>query len=156
MSLVIRNLLFTLLHPGLVAGVIPYYILHSGNEVIQINPNIVFRCFSIFLIWSGVLLLIWGIVVIAKLGKGTLSPADPTQKLVVLGPYRYSRNPMYIAVLLILLGEWILFAEVNLLWYLLGIALLFNGFVIFLEEPRLKEDFGEEYVSYQQKVRRWL
>ena len=92
----------------------------------------------------------------ATQGKGTLSPADPTKKLVVTGLYRYSRNPMYIGVLLILAGEMVFFQSLYLALYLLIIFAVFNLFVLLIEEPRLKKDFGEEYRIYANNVKRWI
>ena len=63
---------------------------------------------------------------------------------------------MYVGVILILIGEAILFQSTNLWGYLLFVFVLFHVFVIYVEEPRLKKDFGEEYDIYCQKVRRWI
>ena len=96
------------------------------------------------------------IISFAVKGRGTLSPADPTKKLVVTGLYRYSRNPMYIGVVMILTGEAIFFQSVSLWIYLLVVIIAFNIFILLHEEPRLQKDFGEEYKKYCQKVRRWI
>jgi protein-S-isoprenylcysteine O-methyltransferase Ste14 len=75
-------------------------------------------------------------------GKGTLSPADPTKKLVVKGLYRFSRNPMYVGVTMMLVGESIFFQSTALWTYSLIIFIAFNIFILFFEEPRLLDDFG--------------
>ena len=96
------------------------------------------------------------IVNFAIKGRGTLSPADPTKRLVINGLYKYSRNPMYIGVILILVGESI-FSRSQSLWiYSLIIFIAFNVFIVGFEEPRLRSDFGEEYRAYCKKVRRWM
>nr|HPN68070.1 isoprenylcysteine carboxylmethyltransferase family protein [Saprospiraceae bacterium] len=109
---------------------------------------------TLFLI--GFIILTICIVDFAIVGRGTLSPADPTKKLVHKGLYQYSRNPMYVGVIMILLGEVIFTQSIPLLIYILIIFTIFNIFIIFFEEPRLKKDFQEEYIHYCKKVRRWL
>ena len=104
----------------------------------------------------GLAVLLTCIVSFATRGRGTLSPADPTKKLVISGLYRFSRNPMYIGVTMMLLGESIFFRSYVLGAYTLFIFIAFNIFIIFFEEPRLQDDFGSEYNQYTQKVRRWL
>ncbi len=158
LSLFIRNLIFTILQPGIVAGLIPYLIL--GDKV---NDIFVQQLFSPELHNSGIIIFLIGLVIMltciinfAVKGKGTLSPADPTKKLVISGLYRFSRNPMYVGVTLILIGEAIFFQSVQLLIYSLLVFLAFNIFTILVEEPRLKKDFGEEYNRYCKKVSRWI
>ncbi|HVE61684.1 MAG TPA: methyltransferase, partial [Chitinophagaceae bacterium] len=66
------------------------------------------------------------------------------------------RNPMYVGVTMILIGEAIFFQSVNLWIYLIFVFIAFNIFILLHEEPRLRKDFGEEYRQYCQKVRRWV
>jgi protein-S-isoprenylcysteine O-methyltransferase Ste14 len=116
-----------------------------------------------FYTYAGVILLVIGLIIMLRCiaqfvweGKGTLSPIDPTKRLVVRGLYHRSRNPMYVGVMLILIGEAIATQSVAL-WIYLGIIFLaFNLFIRLHEEPRLRKDFGEEYLLYCSKVRRWL
>jgi protein-S-isoprenylcysteine O-methyltransferase Ste14 len=75
---------------------------------------------------------------------------------VVKGLYRYTRNPMYLGVILIILGWASLFAEWQLLIYALGVGIVIHLFVVLYEEPRLQKLFGEDYTSYRRSVRRWL
>ncbi|HQU82109.1 MAG TPA: isoprenylcysteine carboxylmethyltransferase family protein [Pyrinomonadaceae bacterium] len=155
-SLLIRNLIFTILQPGLVAGLIPFLFLKAENK--NFLPSI-----PTFSSVAGSLLMICGFFVLincilrfASEGKGTLSPFDPTKKLVVKGLYRYSRNPMYVGVLLLLIGETVFFQSIFLLVYTVFIFLCFQLFIILHEEPRLKRDFGQEYENYCRKIKRWL
>ena len=156
LSLFIRNLLFTILQPGLVAGLIPLWITGVRinsifDEVWQLHHYIGTIAFLI-----GFIIMLWCIISFAVKGRGTLSPVDPTKKLVISGLYHFSRNPMYVGVILILIGEAIFFQSANLWVYLLFVFVGFNIFVIHIEEPRLRKDFGEEYNLYCQKVRRWI
>ena len=92
----------------------------------------------------------------ARVGEGTLAPWDPTRKLVVLGPYRYVRNPMITGVLLVLVGEAALFGSP---WILAWAAAFFAVNAVWfplVEEPGLVERFGREYEDYRRAVPRWL
>jgi len=156
LSLILRNLFFTILQPGLVAGLIPVWILGRKANNLFNKPWQLYQ-FSGFLVFvGGFLIMLICIISFAVKGRGTLSPADPTKKLVVTGLYRYSRNPMYIGVVMILTGEAIFFQSVSLWIYLLVVIIAFNIFILLHEEPRLQKDFGEEYKKYCQKVRRWI
>jgi protein-S-isoprenylcysteine O-methyltransferase Ste14 len=104
----------------------------------------------------GVVLLIACIWEFAKRGRGTLSPVDPPRELVVRGLYRYVRNPMYLSVTVILLGEVLLAWSRALLLYWAVWFVLVNVFVTWYEEPALRHQFGEPYERYARDVRRWL
>ena len=155
-SIFIRNLLFTILQPGLVAGVFPYLIL--GNRFHEnFNERFVFSGYAALMIFfTGFAVMTHCIIRFAIDGKGTLSPADPTKQLVVKGLYRYSRNPMYVGVLLMLAGESLFFSSLPLLLYALLVFCCFHVFIVRVEEPRLRKDFKETYTAYADKVKRWL
>ena len=104
----------------------------------------------------GFAIMLWCIISFAVKGRGTLSPVDPTKKLVISGLYKFSRNPMYVGVILILIGEVIFLQSIELGIYTLFVFVAFNIFTMLIEEPRLRKDFGEEYKRYCEKVRRWI
>lgn len=156
LSLFFRNLFFTIINPGLAAGLVPYWILGDKARRSFTEPLQFYQCFGILFFSIGIIILFNCIFRFAVEGRGTLSPADPTKKLVIKGLYKFSRNPMYIGVVLILTGEAIFFNSFNLWVYLSFVFLVFNLFITLVEEPRLKKDFNEEYLQYCQKVRRWL
>lgn len=108
------------------------------------------------LLCIGVLLLFWCIRDFYISGKGTLAPWDPPQQLVVIGLYRYSRNPMYIAVLTIIAGWAAFFGSYLLLVYGIALAVIFHLRVLFNEEPWLQSTFGQDWQRYQRSVPRWL
>jgi len=89
-------------------------------------------------------------------GRGTLAPVDPPRTLVVRGLYRYVRNPMYVGVMTILLGESLFFASTTLLRYAIGCFVAFHLFIMLYEEPTLRSKFGESYITYCSAVNRWL
>lgn len=90
------------------------------------------------------------------MGRGTLSPVDPPRELVIRGLYRYVRNPMYVGVSLIVLGEAALTRSRALLLYWAVFFAAVNVFVIGYEEPNLRRRFGESYERYTQRVGRWI
>jgi protein-S-isoprenylcysteine O-methyltransferase Ste14 len=104
----------------------------------------------------GLVLLIWTISLFARLGRGTLAPWAPTERLVVSGPYRHVRNPMITGVLFILLGEALFFQS----WPIaIWMVLFFIANAIYFplaEEKDLERRFGKEYVLYRKDVPRWI
>jgi protein-S-isoprenylcysteine O-methyltransferase Ste14 len=108
------------------------------------------------LIALGLGLWVWTLMLLARVGKGTLAPWDKTRRLVVQGPYRHVRNPMITAMLMVLAGQAALFGSPALFVWL-GIFFAANC-AIFLayEEPSLERRFGEEYREYKQHVPRWI
>jgi protein-S-isoprenylcysteine O-methyltransferase Ste14 len=155
-SLYLRNLFYVVLQPGIVAGLIPYLLVRNQLGYIWANPLHSHHYAGIFISVSGLIILLAGVFQFASKGKGTLSPIDPTKQLVTSGLYRFSRNPMYIGVMLMLMGEIIFVRSFHLWIYSIVIFMLFYGFIILFEEPRLRTAFGDEYEAYCKKVRRWI
>jgi|SRR5687767_4307186 len=156
LSLLLRNLLFTILQPGIVVVLLPYLLLRGGDRNFFPDLWSPWHYVGAFVMILGFGILLRCILRFATEGKGTLSPLDPTKKLVVRGLYRYSRNPMYVGAMLALVGEAVFWQSLVLAIYAGVVFVAFNLFIIFHEEPRLKRDFGNEYELYSQKVRRWL
>lgn len=104
----------------------------------------------------GLLIDLWCILSFALIGKGTPAPFDPPRRLVVRGPYRYVRNPMYLGAAIALCGAALLYRSLALAGYLLALALLTQALVVFYEEPTLTRTFGDDYTTYRTSVRRWL
>jgi protein-S-isoprenylcysteine O-methyltransferase Ste14 len=111
----------------------------------------------------GIALLVVGIPVLAESvarfvwkGRGTLTPAVPTRHLVISGLYRFVRNPMYVGVITIILGEALLLGSGAVLVYAAVVAVVFHLFVVLYEEPALRRTYGTEYAEYCSHVRRWL
>ena len=105
---------------------------------------------------AGTILLLACIWEFARRGRGTLSPADPPRHLVVSGLYRFVRNPMYMSVTLVVLGEVILTFSRPLLAYWVIWFVIVNLFVMGYEEPTLRDQFGDEYDRYLRNVGRWI
>jgi protein-S-isoprenylcysteine O-methyltransferase Ste14 len=146
----IRALFAFLALPGVVAGLVPVLIglgdtkPHSGSAI------------GFGVLALGVLLLLWCVRDFYVSGKGTLAPWDPPKRLVVVGLYRFVRNPMYIAVLTVVLGWTLVFGSIWLAFYMVALAMAFHLRVLFYEEPRLRQQFAAEWKAYSAAVPRWL
>ena len=104
----------------------------------------------------GITLAVWCIGTFAVVGRGTPAPFDPPRQLVVRGPYRHVRNPMYLGAMLALCGGALVYQSAALLGYAAGFALVMHILVVSYEESTLTLAFGNEYTSYRRRVRRWL
>ncbi len=151
---VLRSLFFTILVPGTVAGVVPWLLLQSSGEAVSLVPS--FWLIGLLLLLVGLVLFFWCNGLFTFVGKGTLAPIDAPIFLVRAGPYQWVRNPMYIAVLTIILSQAILFHSLLLIGYALVVGTLVHLFVVFVEEPSLRRQFGESYETYLRTVPRWL
>jgi len=153
MSPIIRTLIFTVFVPSFWTLMMPYWMLPRG-----VRPDVrgagaagwLFMAVGITLYFA---CAFWGFAV---RGKGTPLPLDPPKKLVVEGPYRIVRNPMYWSVASVMLGEAAVFHSTALADLVLVFFVGVIFFVLFIEEPALKQKFGAEYEEYCQRVPRWI
>jgi len=152
--LALRSLLWTILLPGVVAGYVPWRFFGLGWTPFDLTSPT--QLLGLVCIGLGVVLLAACIFEFAWTGRGTLSPADPPPHLVVRGLYRYVRNPMYLSVTMILLGEALVVHSVALTIYWAIWFAAANIFVLCYEEPALRRCFGSSYNEYTQHVRRWI
>jgi protein-S-isoprenylcysteine O-methyltransferase Ste14 len=151
----LKTLIFTVLVPGSVAILIPYRIVLSTGARGPISTGSL-HYFGLLVIPMGALIYLWCAWDFTFAGKGTPLPIDPPKQLVVRGLYRYVRNPMYVGVLTLIVGQGIWFESVRLIEYA-GLAFaLMHAFVYFYEEPALKRKFGEPYERYGEAVPRWI
>jgi protein-S-isoprenylcysteine O-methyltransferase Ste14 len=148
-------MLFVLVIPGTVIVLVPY--LSTGW---RIGPPLLG---TVATRWLGVLLLLAAAPAFAAFnfrfvfeGRGTPAPIAPTEKLVVGGVFRWVRNPGYLAVLGLIVGQALLFGSAALLAYAGALALGFHTFVLLYEEPTLRRQFGADYDTYRRTVPRWI
>ncbi len=153
--LFLRSLFFTLVLPGSATILFPYLLLSRQRPTLLPHWAVI-QTLSLLPIAAGALILFRCIWDFAVIGRGTLAPIDPPKVLVVQGLYRYVRNPMYVGVLLVLLGEAALFESGTLLAYTAVFFTVVNLFILLYEEPALQGQFGESYTRYRAQVRRWL
>ena len=104
---------------------------------------------------AGAAVALWCIFTFAAIGKGTPAPFDPPRRLVIRGPYRFVRNPMYIGAGLALASAALFYESLPLLGYAAFFFLATHLFVVLYEEPTLRRTFGQEYEAYCRQVRRW-
>lgn len=148
-----KTLIFTVVVPGSVAGWIPFYFLRLPEARLRLSG---FGLLGIVLMALGAALYFWCAWDFSWVGRGTPAPIDPPRVLVVRGPYRVTRNPMYVGVEAVLAGEAILFASPSLAVYAVMVALMFHVFVLLAEEPSLRAKYGISYEDYCRAVPRWI
>jgi protein-S-isoprenylcysteine O-methyltransferase Ste14 len=112
--------------------------------------------------WIGAACLLAGLPIVAgamvrfvREGRGTPAPIAPTQRLVVTGPYRYVRNPMYVGVVASILAQALIFGSLAVLAYAALLGVVFHAFVLCYEEPTLRRRYGAQYDAYTRGVHRW-
>jgi len=154
MSLVLRSVFWTIVFPGVIAGYVPWRFF--GVDRVRFNSLDVPQIAGLVCAGIGVALLVACIVEFARSGRGTLSPADPPRELVVRGLYRYVRNPMYLSVTLMVLGQALLVQSRDLAIYWAAFFVAANLFVLLYEEPYLRRRFGASYDDYTRNVGRWI
>jgi protein-S-isoprenylcysteine O-methyltransferase Ste14/pimeloyl-ACP methyl ester carboxylesterase len=148
--MLLRALLAFLALPGLVAFAVPLLIAWPRVRAGAFNP------FALVVLVPGITLLVWCVRDFFVTGKGTLAPWDPPRNLVSSGPYRYSRNPMYVGVSLTLWGWAIAFGSWALVFYALIVMAAFHVRVLLNEEPYLARTHGRRWDDYRSRVPRWL
>jgi protein-S-isoprenylcysteine O-methyltransferase Ste14 len=151
----LKLVLFTVLVPGTVTVWLPLFVLYPAIRHQAIEGNAT-AAGALIAIATGAAGYLWCALDFAFYGKGTPAPIDMPKVLVVRGLYRFTRNPMYISVLCVLLGESLLFWSTALLRYAAMVAIMFHLFVLLQEEPTLRRKMGPAYEQYCKDVRRWI
>ena len=160
---VIGSAIFLVAAPGTVAGLVPWWIGHwqfhewFGARLGAWFGGYVFvQALGASLIAGGLVILLETFARFAFQGMGTPAPILPTQHLVVTGSYRFVRNPMYVAVVALILGQGLLFGDVRILVYGFAGWLVAHLFVLIYEEPTLRQSFPAEYAEFYTHVPRWI
>jgi protein-S-isoprenylcysteine O-methyltransferase Ste14 len=151
----LKTIIFTFVVPGTVTLLVPYSLLSSRLPSFPKKVNCM-PFLGVFPMLLGASIYFWCAWDFTFAGRGTPAPIDPPKTLVVRGLYRYVRNPMYVGVFSILLGEALFFESRTLLVYAAVVFFFFYLFVVLYEEPILRQKFGESYQKYCQSVPRWL
>jgi protein-S-isoprenylcysteine O-methyltransferase Ste14 len=149
----LRTVVFTIIVPSFWAVLVPYWVVGRGARFDLRGGAAV----GWLLVMTGAALYVtcafWGF---ALRGKGTPAPFDPPKKLVVEGPYRIVRNPMYWSVVLVMMGEALAFHSLALAEIAVALFAGTTLFVLLYEEPTLRRKFGAEYEAYCRQVPRWI
>jgi protein-S-isoprenylcysteine O-methyltransferase Ste14 len=145
--------------PGTVCVLVPLLLLSRGTNIgwgLDGAAAALPVLLGLALIGAGFSLWLWTVRLFARVGRGTLAPWDPTERLVAVGPYRRLRNPMISGVVTFLLGEAALFGSLPLLAWAAAFFAVNHLFFVLYEEPHLERRYGDPYRAFRREVPRWL
>jgi protein-S-isoprenylcysteine O-methyltransferase Ste14 len=154
MFVLIRAITYATLFIGFVLVYVPGTLLSQAGLT---RPNVLRapQFVGIVLGGAGAIVAVWCIFTFIVVGKGTPAPFDPPRRLVVVGPYRYVRNPMYIGAAMAMSGAALFYGSWWLLGYAIFLGVVTHLFIVWYEEPTLRGAFGADYDAYCQRVSRW-
>jgi protein-S-isoprenylcysteine O-methyltransferase Ste14 len=152
---IVGSAIFLVVAPGIVAGYVPWRICRWHVEAPLLGISSL-RLVGVLLIAAGLTVLLDSFARFALQGLGTPAPIFPTRHLVVSGLFRYVRNPMYIAVVSLILGQGLFFGSILVLEYGVAVFVGFSLFVLIYEEPVLRKSYGREYEEFCANVPRWI
>ena len=155
MFALIRALTYAAIFIGVVLVYLPASILSSAG-ITGPSENGAVQIAAMVMVAAGVLLALWCVLTFALVGKGTPAPFDPPRRLVVSGPYRIVRNPMYIGAGLALLGLALYYGSAALFGFVGLFLLIVFLFIVGYEEPTLRRTFGADYEAYTKRVGRFV
>ncbi len=154
MFVLVRAVTYAALFIGLVLIYVPARLL-SWSGIVRPAAIEVQQVAGMVIGAAGAAVALWCIFTFASVGRGTPAPFDPPRRLVIQGPYRFVRNPMYIGAGLALVGAALFYESLPLLGYAGLFFLATHLFVVGYEEPALRRTFGQDYEAYCRQVRRW-
>lgn len=145
------SLLFLVVAPGIVAVLIPFALTGWDG-----SAGVVLQLVGLALVAAGGAVLLAAFARFALQGLGTPAPIAPTRHLVVTGVYRHVRNPIYVALCAVILGQAAILSSAALVLYAAIVWLPFALFARFYEEPTLARTYGDEYAAYRRAVPAWI
>ncbi len=152
---VIRAITYAALFIGFVLVYLPARFL-SWSGIAEPATTGAPQVAGMIMVTIGTAIAFWCVFIFVFIGKGTPAPFDPPRKLVIRGPYRFVRNPMYIGAGMTLAGAALYYESLSILIYAGLFFLITHLFVVLYEEPTLRRTFGDEYEAYFRCVRRWI
>lgn len=152
---ILGSAIFLVIAPGIVAGYVPWWISRWQMRA-PLLGTVAFRVIGALLIIAGLPVLLDSFARFAFQGLGTPAPLFPTRRLVVSGFFQYVRNPMYLAVVSLILGQGLFFGSVHVLEYGVAVWAGFYLFVLMYEEPTLRNTYGPGYEEFCANVPRWI
>jgi protein-S-isoprenylcysteine O-methyltransferase Ste14 len=138
--------------PTIVAGLVPWLLTHWDADEQSTGLKILGGVF----LTAGAALVLETTARFALQGRGTPAPWAPPERFVERGSYRFVRSPMYLGVLLLIVGQALLLGREVLYLWAVGAWLMFTAFLAFYEEPQLRRRFGDDYDDYRRRVHRWV
>jgi protein-S-isoprenylcysteine O-methyltransferase Ste14 len=154
-SAIFGSAIFLVAAPGTIGVYLPWLFCRWRFSEPLFGFSLI-RILGALMIVVGLPVLLDSFIRFAIQGLGTPAPIAPPQRLIVTGLYRYVRNPMYVAVSLLVFGQGLLFGSIAVLEYGVVVWVGFFAFVVLYEEPALRRKFGEQYVQYCAQVSRWV
>ena len=153
----IKSLLFGLTVGLVLMILLPYFMTTINNQVsLPVVNHIFLKIVGVILVGLGVFIFLFNTFAFKRYGRGTPVPIEPPKELVAEGLYKYVRNSMYLGYFGIVFGEFFILGHLSLLIYAIAFVILTHLYVVFVEEPGLKERFGNNYKQYLKSVPRWL
>jgi protein-S-isoprenylcysteine O-methyltransferase Ste14 len=141
--------------PFVVTVILPILLYRIGAHLIPVPP-VAFKVIGAIVYLSGLSMQLYTTFLFGQYAQGTLAPWQPTQKLVIRGPYRYCRNPMITGVVAMLLGEALFFNALGIMIWACFFFVMNTLYFIFKEEPSMLARFGDSYAEYKKQVPRWI
>ncbi len=136
----------------IVAGIVPWLLTGWDAD----DPPLALKILGVIVLAAGSVLVLETTARFAFQGRGTPAPWAPPERFVERGSYRFVRSPMYLGVLLLVVGQGLLLGREILFAWAVAAWLIFTSFLVFYEEPGLRRRFGAEYDDYRRRVRRWI
>lgn len=162
----VLKVLLLLAEATILSIILSYVIAYVGLEVflnfffpVDISITFPYNLCGLLVSVLGFMLIIWAnytLLFVGKIGLRAREPFHTPHSLVLEGPYKFSRNPIYLSVIIMLFGLAILLGSLTLFIISIALFLIFRTWFISWEEKKLEEEFGEEYLEYKRRVRRWL
>jgi protein-S-isoprenylcysteine O-methyltransferase Ste14 len=138
--------------PTIVAGLVPWLLTRWDSD----DPPVALKVLGVIVLAAGAALVLETTARFAVQGRGTPAPWAPPERFVERGSYRFVRSPMYLGVLLLIVGQSLLLGREILFLWAAAAWLIFTAFLVFEEEPGLRRRFGDPYDDYRRRVRRWI
>lgn len=154
MFVLIRAVTYAALFIGFVLVYLPGRFL-SWSGIVAPTTHGPPQVAGMIIVAIGTVIALWCVFTFVFIGKGTPAPFDPPRKLVIRGPYRFVRNPMYIGAGMTIAGAAVFYQSLSIFIYACLFFLITHLFVVFYEEPTLRRVFGDEYEAYRRRTRRW-
>ena len=153
---ILKHLRDIILLPFTVTFIVPYLLYDSNSRDVVLPHTVTLKLIGWLIAVGGSALFVYTVFLFKMLGQGTLAPWEPTKKMIVDGPYRYSRNPMITGVFFMIVGEGLMLYSTNILAWAVAFFIINTLYFIFVEERSMMQRFGSDYLKYKKHVPRWL